>query len=201
MLLSGVLCSAALGQRNPHSTAPLECSDVDAGQIVTRKTALMTVRSGAVRAYAVVQLSRANDDEEADSCTVVYKLFVAEGSKPFVSVKEYSERADSSVGVGMVGASKSEMVIAADFWWAAGDYTGHRPVIYDLNSKSAVLRTLKDEILRRLPSCDYFEEFIGVTDNGEAVIRIPKSTYVEKGCPAQGEWLFDVHSGSVRRMK
>jgi hypothetical protein len=201
MLMSGVLCSTALGQRNPHSTAPLECSDVKAGQTVTRKTSPMTFRSAAVRAYATVQLSRANDDKEADSCTVVYKLFVAEGSKPFVSVKEYSERSDDIVGVKMVGASKSEMVIAADFWWAAGDYTGHRPVIYDVNSKSVVLRALKDEIRRQLPSCDYFEEFIGVTDTGEAVIRIPKSTYVEKDCPGQGNWLFDVRSGNARRMQ
>jgi hypothetical protein len=148
-----------------------------------------------------VQLSHANNDKGADSCTVVYRLFVAEKSKPFVSVKEYSERAGDGVGVEMVGASKSEMVIAADFWWTAGDYTGHRPVVYALNSKSVILRALKNEIRRRLPSCDYFEEFIGVTDTGEAVIRIPKSTYVEKGCPAQGEWLFDVHSGSVRRVK
>jgi len=132
---------------------------------------------------------------------VTYKLFVAHGNGKYVPVMEYSEKAEGSVGAEMIGASKNEKVLAADFWWAEGDYTGHRPVIYDAEAKSAHSRALNNEIRKQLPSCDYFEEFIGVTDTGEAIIRVTKSAYVDQGCPAQGEWLFDVQSGRVQRTK
>jgi hypothetical protein len=49
-----------------------------------------------------------------------------------------------------------------------------------------MLLPLEERILKQLPSCDYFEEFNGVTNAGEAIIRVPKSAYVEKGCPSQG---------------
>jgi hypothetical protein len=179
----------------------MECSELKVGHTVTRKTSPIDIRSGTLRAYAAVQLSRPKDDTNADSCEALYKLFVAEGSGPFVLVKRFSESADTNVGVEMVGASKNEKMIAADFWWAAGDYTGHRPVIYDVEAKSVHLRALNDEIRKQLPSCDYFEEFIGVTDSGQAIIRVPKSAYVETGCPAQGTWLFNIRSGSVQRVK
>jgi hypothetical protein len=58
-----------------------------------------------------------------------------------------------------------------------------------------------ERIVKQLPSCGYAEEFIGVTDAGEAIIRVPKSQYVEKGCRSQGKWLFNLHEGTVRRMK
>lgn len=179
----------------------MECSDVKLGQAVTQKTAPIEVVSGKVRAYATVQLRRSPDDTNADSCTVIYKLFVAERDGKFAPVKDYSEKADGSVGAEMIGTSKNENMLAADFWWALGDYTGHRAVIYDVESKSVHFRTLNDEILKQLPSCDYFEEFVGVTNAGEAIIRVPKSAYVQEGCGAQGNWLFDVRSGRVQRMK
>ncbi|HEY6971645.1 MAG TPA: hypothetical protein VJA94_20710 [Candidatus Angelobacter sp.] len=131
----------------------------------------------------------------------MYKLFVAHPDGKFVLTKQYSEKADGSVGAEMIGASPNERMLAADFWWAEGDYTGHRPVIYNVETRSAQSRALHDEIRKQLPSCDYFEEFIGVSDAGEAIIRVPQSAYVEKGCHAQGKWLFDMQSGRVHRLK
>jgi hypothetical protein len=174
---------------------------VKAGHTVTQKTALMSDSSGAVQAYATVQLHRPSDDTNADSCKVVYKLFVAQSDGKFAAVKNYSEKAEGTVGASMIALSKNEKMLAADFWWAEGDYTGHRPVIYDISANSARIRALDDQIRKQLPSCDYFEEFIGVTDEGGAIIRVPKSAYVQKDCPAQGKWLFDVQSGEVQRMK
>jgi hypothetical protein len=194
------LCSPAFGQ-NSHPTAPLECSELAAGKSVVRKTSPLSIRSGAVQIHASVQLSRPPDNRDAGSCTVVYKLFLTEPGGPPRLLKEFSERATGGVGVEMVGASKNELMIGADFWWAAGDYKGHRPVIYDVNTKSVSLRALDAAITKQLPSCDYFEEFIGVSDSGEAIIRVPKSIYVDEGCPGQGKWLFNVHSGNVQRLK
>ena len=200
MLLLALVANAA-GQRKARATEPMECDDLKAGQAVTRKTATIATPSGSIRAYATVRLSRPPDDTDGNSCEVVYKLFVAEGTGPFALAKEYSDSPDGLVGVEMVGVSKNETKLAADFWWAAGDYTGHRPVIYDAKTKSVHFRELNDEILNQLTSCDYFEDFAGVNDAGEAIIDVPKSSYVEKGCPAQGRWLFDVQTGRVHRMK
>jgi hypothetical protein len=116
-------------------------------------------------------------------------------------IKEFSDPESDGVGVDIVGASSDGNMIAADFWWAAGDYTGHRPVILKVKSNSVILLPLDDRILKQLPSCDYFEEFIGATNDGEAIIHVPKSQYVRTGCPSQGKWLFNLHSGIVRRMK
>jgi len=74
-------------------------------------------------------------------------------------------------------------------------------VIVEVKSNSVMFLPLDDRILKQLPSCDYFEEFIGVTNAGEAIIRAPKSAYVENGCHSQGKWLFNLHSGIVKRMK
>jgi len=116
-------------------------------------------------------------------------------------IKEFSDPENDGVGVDIIRASSDGNMIAADFWWAAGDYTGHRPVILDVKSNAVTLLPLDDRILKQLPSCDYFEEFIGVTNAREAIIRVPKSAYVETGCPSQGKWLFNLHSGIVRRMQ
>jgi hypothetical protein len=101
-------------------------------------------------------------------------------------IKEFTDQEDNGVGVDIIGTSSDGNKIAADFWWAAGDATGHRPVIVDVKSNSVMLLPLEERILKQLPSCDYFEEFNGVTNAGEAIIRVPKSAYVEKGCPSQG---------------
>lgn len=194
------VCLSGTAQQLPRSTKPIECDDLKAGQTVTKRTAVSSFPESALRVYATVTLRRPPNGN-ADECTVTYKLFIAEGRDEFAEVKRYSEHADGSVGVQLIGTSKSGKFIAADFWWAAGDYTGHRPVIYETERKTAHLRELNDEIRKQLPSCDYFEEFVGVTDRGEAIIRVPKSVYVEQGCPAQGDWTFDTHSGSVHRIK
>lgn len=197
LLLSSAMC----GQQKGLSTAGMECSDVKAGRAVTQRTATLDINATSIKAFATVQLRRPADDTEASACIVTYKLFVAKDDGQFSSVKQFSEQAGGSVGAEMIGVSKNQKMIAADFWWSIGDATGHTPVIYNATAKAAQLRALHDEIIKQLPSCDYFEEFIGVTDTGEAVIRVPKSIYVQDGCNAQGKWLFDLRTGNVKRMK
>jgi hypothetical protein len=171
------------------------------GQTELRKTAPIDFQSGAVRLYGSVQLSRAKGEAGKQGCSAVYKLFLSSNGKPFAMIKEFSDQEDDGVGVDIIGASSDGDMVAADFWWAGGDYTGHRPVIVDLKSNSVMFLPLDERIIKQLPTCDYFEEFIGVTNAGEAIIQVPKSAYVEKGCPSQGKWLFNLHSGIVKRMK
>lgn len=201
MLLLIATCSASRSQSSPRSTESLDCDDIKPGQTVSRKTAPIDFQSGAVRVYGSVQLGKAKGRAGIHGCAAVYKLFLSSNGKPFVLIKEFSSHEDDGVGVDIIGESSDRNMIAADFWWAGGDYTGHRPVIVDVKSNSVMFLPLGERILKQLPSCDYFEEYIGVTDAGEAIIRVPKSAYVKTGCPSQGKWLFNLHSGTVMRMK
>jgi len=86
--------------------------------------------------YGSVQLSGAKGNAGKHGCSVVYKLFMSSNGKPFEMIKEFSDKDDFSFGVDIIGASNDGNMIAADFWWAAGDATGHRPVVVDVRSNS-----------------------------------------------------------------
>jgi len=192
-------CSVLLAEQT-NSTEPVECSEVPKGKAVTRQTPRFSTDSGSIRAYVLVRLSRPEDDLDARSCTVLYSFFVSDQGKTFVLVKKHSQLEENLVGAQIVGVSKNQRILAADFWWAAGDYTGHRPVVYNRRTKAVAFRALDDQITKQLPSCDYFEDFVGITDQGEALIEVPKSIYVDTGCPAQGVWAFDLRSGKATRL-
>ncbi len=192
-------CSALLAQQT-KSTEPVECSEVPKGKAITRQTPRFSTDSGSIRAYVVVRLSRPEDDLDARSCTAMYSLFVSEQGKEFLLVKKHSQVEENLVGAQIIGVSKNQQMLAADFWWAAGDYTGHRPVVYNRKTKAVAFRELDDQITKQLPSCDYSENFVGITDGGDALIEVPKSIYVDTGCPAQGIWAFDLGSGRVSRL-
>jgi hypothetical protein len=39
----------------------------------------------------------------------------------------------------------------------------------------------------------------GVTNDGDVVLYVPKSIYVDKGCPDQGEWLLNMKTDTIAR--
>lgn len=90
--------------------------------------------------------------------------------------------------------------LMVSFWGAAGDYTGYRVAVYDFATKGGSFRTIADRVTRGLPSCDYFTFIEGVTNNGEVVIHVPKSIYVDEGCPDQGKWLLDMKTDKLTRL-
>ncbi len=192
-LLAGAIAVAQTGR----STKPAECSELKLGQ--SKHLRSETISNSTARAYAAIAITRPSSDTEGKACRVEYQLFVARGQHPFVAVKTFTDTTDTLVGAEVVGFSRDESKLAADFWWAAGDYTGHRPVIYDLNTNRTQFGELGEQLTAQLPSCDYFEEFTGVTDPGEAIIHVPKSAYVDEGCPDQGDWLFNLRKKTVRR--
>lgn len=198
IILATALTVTCLAQSGPP-TKDVECSELSPGQNSLEKTDITSNSTSTVRAYATAEVKRGISDKKADSCSIAYKLLVAHGREPFTVVKTLSEHGEWTVGVQIIGFSPDQSKLAADFWWAGGDYTGHRPVIYDVNTKRVQFRELGEQITGQLPSCDYFQTFTAVTNAGEAVIHVPKSTYVDEGCPDQGDWLFDVASGKVRR--
>jgi|ERR1041385_3330588 hypothetical protein len=182
-----------------RSTPFVECSELKLGQSVQHKTKISSSESVRTRVYATVRISRSRNDTKGDACPVQYHLLVAKNNGAFVVVKTFATTTDSTIGAEIVGFSKDQSKLAADFWWAAGDYTGHRPVVYDIKTRRVQLAELGEQITSRLPSCDYSQAFEGVSDSGEAIIHVPKSTYVEEGCPDQGDWLFNLAKRTARR--
>lgn len=108
---------------------------------------------------------------------------------------EYSEN-----GVEFGGTSKDGTKVLLDFFSAAGDYTDHRPAVYDFVSGTWHVRDVGTRVTHSLPSCDYFTIIQGVTDSGDVILYVPKSIYVEKGCPDQGEWLLNMRDDVITRL-
>ncbi len=180
------------------STPVLECSKVDAHTLSAR-TERVTNTKKSNDAYAVVELARDPADPSGASCVATYTLYLSQYSSNFKAVKTFSMPTRDGVGVDLLGFSDDGTKVAADFWWTAADYKGHRPVVYDLKSKVPRMDELSDQITSQLPACDYQEELTGVTDKGEVVIHVPSSAHVDRGCPDQGNWLLDSITGDVRR--
>ena len=102
-------------------------------------------------------------------------------------------------GVALGGTSTDGSKLLLDFFSAAGDYTGHRPVVYDFVTNTWQLRDVGDRITRNLPKCDYFTMLQGVTETGDVLLYVPKSIYKREGCPDQGEWVLDMKNDTITR--
>lgn len=186
-------------QVKPRSSETLECSKAASGKPLSGKTERLTNSKKSNDAYATVELARDATDAAGRTCIATYTLYMSQYSQNYRVVKTFSVELRDMAGVDLIGFSDDDSKLAADFWWAAGDYKGHRPVVYDLKSKTARLTELSDQITSQLPACAYSEEFVGISDKGEAVIHVPKSVHVDTGCPDQGNWLFDPKTGAVLR--
>jgi hypothetical protein len=185
----------------PTETRSEECADLAPGTSVHHRTLTVSSGDSKIQAYASVTLQRESADAKAKSCQVTYRFFVKQDSQAWRLVKRLVERNEVLVGATVVGFSPDNSKVAADFWWAAGDYTAVRPVIFDLSKGTVQMRELGMQIMSQLPRCDYFETFGTITDSGQAVIHVPKSQYEDVGCPDQGDWLFDLVRGTVRRIR
>lgn len=86
--------------------------------------------------------------------------------------------------------------------FAEGDGQEGRPVVYDLATGLAIQASLEDKIQNRIHGCDQNEDFIGVTDSGEAVFAIPPSDYSDTPeCGDKGLWHFNLKTGKVYGVK
>jgi len=203
VLLYGVFCpAAAFGFQRHWSTKVIACSQVPLGETAQYKTPVVSGGKYRIRVYASIQQSRDAKDAEGESCKADFTLFISREHGSFKAVKQYSEVNSYFVGAEIIGFSPNGTKVGADFFWEEGDVHGPRPVIYDIVSGNVRFGSVGTEIIDQLPSCDYFEQFVGITDAGEAIIHIPKSVYVDEGCPDQGDWLFNLVTGkAIRRRK
>jgi hypothetical protein len=103
-------------------------------------------------------------------------------------------------GVEFMGTSPDGSKLLLDFFTAAGDYTGHKPAVYDFRTGTWQVREVGDRITRKLPACDYFTMVDRVTDEGDVILWVPRSIYVRQGCPNQGEWLLHMKTDEITRL-
>jgi hypothetical protein len=155
------------------------------------------------RAYGSIESQPSKADKGHLHCHVIYTLFISTRGKGFSEVKRFAWDAEPGqiTGIDMIGLSPNGAKFAADFWWAEGDGEVHRPVIVDLASRAVVDRSVEDSIQKRIHSCDQNEDFVGVTNSGEALFAIPPSTYDDSPeCGDKGVWSFNAATGEVRQV-
>ncbi len=198
--ICAVSAIAAVAEKNPKgiSSQTLECAKVT-GQPLSGKTDKITNPRKSNDAFATIELAH-DPTGGAGVCVATYTLYLSQYSSNFKTVKAFSVQLRDSAGVTLIGFSDNSSKLAADFWWSAGDYKGHRPVVYDLKTKVARLVELGDQITSQLPACSYSEELTGIADDGNITIHVPKSSvHDDASCPDQGNWLLDSKNGAVRR--
>src|SRR5262245_54566917 len=102
-------------------------------------------------------------------------------------------------GVAFDGTSPDGSKLLLDFFTAVGNHTDHRPVVYDFLTGTWQIRDVGTRITRDFEKCRYFTMIQGVTDAGDVLLYVPKSIYVDAGCPDQGEWLLNMQTDTIAR--
>lgn len=155
------------------------------------------------KAYGEVAFRRLPKAGKEYGCHLVYKLYVSVDDKPFALAKSLDLDMEDGEdrGIDLIALSPDGSHFAADFWWAMGDAEEHRPVVVNLASQQAIDLDLGDKIQKRMHGCDQIEDFVGVTNAGEAVFAIPPSIYDDSPeCGDKGLWHFNLKTGNVNRV-
>ena len=180
-----------------------ECSSDMPATEITTKSPTFTDKIHQLNAFGVVSIYKLADDAKKIQCHVVYQLFVSAHGGPtnLVERHEWDTEGGEIAGIDIIGVSADGSKFASDFWLAGGDGEEHRPVVYDAISAKASTRSLGNKILMRIHNCDHNEDFIGVTNAGEAIFAVPPSTYDDSPeCGDKGLWHFNLRSGLVYRV-
>jgi len=180
-----------------------ECGGPVSAHITVARSAVLTGGSQASRAYGLISYQRTSADAARKQCHVVYRLFVSNQNHDFGEAKrlEWDTEEGQIAGIDLIGFSSNGGQLAADFWRAEGDSWEHGPVIYNISSKKAVYKPLDDRIQKQINGCDQVEDFVGVTDDGQAIFSVPPSTYEDSPeCGDKGVWHFNLSTGEVRQV-
>jgi hypothetical protein len=178
-----------------------ECDEVAAAHPVILQTAIRTTQSGSLKAYGKLTVTRLPKKKE--SCQALYSLYVSTPGQPFSEVKHVEQEIEGAAlaGIDVIGFSLDRTKVAADFWQSEGDWTGHAPAVFDTKLSTAAYRDLGQTIQDKIKGCDQLEDFMGVTNDGEAVFAVPPSIYDDSpGCGDKGLWHFNLQTGVASRV-
>ncbi|MGD0095483.1 MAG: hypothetical protein ABSB60_03250 [Terracidiphilus sp.] len=208
---SALIALAALISAAVSCRAAQPYLSVDTGECGTDTPTKQTVvksrdlsdQARAFKAYGRVSFQLQPTNSQKSGCHVTYDLFVSTHGGPFEQVRELNleNEAGEIAGIDLIGLSPDGSKFAADFWLAEGDGEEHRPVVYDLVAKQSIDLPLEDKIQRLIHGCDQNEDFVGVTNSGEAIFAIPPSEYYDSpACGDKGLWHFNLETGKVYRV-
>lgn len=138
---------------------------------------------------------------EAPKCHVTWTVSGTSRGRSRVLFRHAGDPEYALNGVAFEGTSPDASKLLLDFFTTAGDLTYHQPVVYDFLTESWQIRYVGDRITRSLQGCKYFTMIGGVNNQGDVVLYVPKSIYVDSGCPDQGEWLLDMKTDTVTRLE
>jgi hypothetical protein len=133
-------------------------------------------------------------------CHVKWTVTASSGGRARVLVSYKDDPELDINGATLYGFSPDGSKLLMDFFTAAGDYTNHRPLVYDFLTAHWNLREVGIRVVRNLPDCDYFTMMDGVTNEGNVILSVPKSIYVDRGCPDQGQWLLNMKTDTITRL-
>jgi hypothetical protein len=177
-----------------------ECGGEPTIRALVHKTPSLSSRVHSVSFYGSLEFSRSTEDARNHRCHIVYRLFACETNRQCHEIKQLPWNTDDGeiAGISLIGFSKNGSKMAADFWLAEGDGEQHRPIVYDLTTQAVTYHPLLDQIQRKIHGCDQNEDFLGVTNQGEAVFAVPPSDYADTPeCGDKGLWHFNLLSGKA----
>lgn len=191
----------ACGSPNSLSIDSGECDPTTSPSNTQLKTSVFHDKTHSFSAYGELLIRR---DVKAGSCVATYRLWVASDRHSFSLTKSFDFNLDVGqiAGIDLIGLSPDGTKFAADFLWAEGDGTVHHPAVYDKATGQSFDMSLDDRIQKLIHGCDQNEDFVGVTNYGEAVFAIPPSIYDDSpNCGDKGLWNFNLKTGKVHRVK
>jgi hypothetical protein len=178
-----------------------ECDEISEGHPVSLKTAIRTTQSERLRAYGELLVTRIAGKKE--TCRATYRLYVSHQGAPFQKVSQIERTIEGAqlAGIDLIGFSPDRSKVGANFWEAEGDWQGQGPVVFDANSGTASYRDLGQRIQERVHGCDQSDDFLGVTNDGQAVFAVPPSIYDDSpDCGDKGMWNFNLKTGALSRV-
>jgi hypothetical protein len=138
---------------------------------------------------------------EAPKCRVKWSVRGISAGRSRLLFTRSDEPEHNLNGVALQGTSPDGSKLLLDFFSSAGDFTNHRPIVYDFMSGQWQIHDVGDSVTRNWPACHYFTMLSGVTNQGDVVLYVPRSIPVDAGCPDQGEWLLNMKTGEVARLE
>jgi hypothetical protein len=181
-----------------------ECQDTVPASDTLQKTPEFVNQYRSFRAYGTLTFRRVAQPGKDVHCHVVFRLLVSQEKSPFREVLQFAWDTEGGeiAAVELVGLSEDRTKFAADFTLAEGDGQQSRPVVYDLLTEQTIQAALEDKIQKLIHGCDQNEDFIGVTNSGEAIFAVPPSVYADTPeCGDKGLWHFNLKTGKVYRVK
>src|SRR5215472_1858065 len=149
-----------------------DCSELGPGASQSYEQTFQ-VRNKFAAALVVAVDARNPGTAKAPKCHVKWTVTSKLSGRSKVLFQHEDDPAVTINGVAFDGTSPDGSKLLLDFYTAAGNQTGHRPVVYDFLTGSMEIRDLGDRVTRDFPKCEYFTMIQGVTDAGDVVLYVP----------------------------